>query len=97
MVYIQSFLVTQNEVIAAFERATGSTFEVKTYDSTAYLKAEKEKADAGDKVAIENLVWLLGTIDANWELRGDAFVMKALSLSNEDLQAVVDRIVKAAA
>lgn len=97
MVYIQSFLVSQNEVIEAFERATGTRFEITTYDSSAYLKSEKAKADAGDKEAIENLVWLLGTLDANWEQRGDAFVMDALGLSNENLQAVVDRIVQAAA
>ena len=43
--------------------------------------------------AVENLVWILGTLDANWE-RKDGFSMRALGLEDEDLEAVVRRVVE---
>lgn len=93
MLYCQSFCVSQNEVIASFERATGQKWTVQRHDSKQYQAEEKKKADAGNNEAVENLVWLLGAIDANWELRKD-FAMQDLGLQNEDLDAVVRKVVK---
>ncbi|SMY22197.1 unnamed protein product [Zymoseptoria tritici ST99CH_1A5] len=94
MIYIQSFLVSQNEVTAAFERATGGAkWEVVSKDSEKYREEEKIKADAGDKEAVENLVWLLGAIDADWTGKKD-FAMEELGLEEEDLDEVVRATVK---
>lgn len=112
MLYIQSFCVSQNEVLRAFERATSSSsgssssssgdgnveggekkWEVTKLDSKVYREEKVKKRDEGDKQAIEDLVWLLGALDANWEDRKD-FAMKDLGLENEDLDAVVRRIVE---
>lgn len=93
MIYIQSFLVSQREVIASFERATGAAWKLQKYDSRTYQVEEKKKADAGDAEAVENLVWLLGAIDANWESKRD-FAMEELGLENEDLDAAVRRVVE---
>lgn len=93
MIYVQSFLVSQNEVLASFERATGQNWTVQRHDFKQYQAEEKKKGDAGDLEAVENLVWLLGAIDANWELRKD-FAMQELGLKNEDLDQVVSNVVK---
>lgn len=111
MLYIQSFCVSQNEVLQAFERATSSSsassssgngngndeggekkWKVTKLDSKVYREEKVKKRDEGDKQAIEDLVWLLGALDANWEDRKD-FAMKDLGLENEDLDEVVRRIV----
>lgn len=109
MLYIQSFCVSQNEVLRAFERATSSSsgsssgdgndeggekkWKVTKLDSKVYREEKVKKRDEGDKQAIEDLVWLLGALDANWEDRKD-FAMKDLGLENEDLDEVVRRIVE---
>lgn len=93
MIYVQSFCVSQNQVLKAFERATGSPWKTNKLDSKQYENQEKEKADNGDLDAVENLVWILGALDANWEKR-DTFAMSTLGLENEDLDAVVRRVVQ---
>ena len=94
IVYIQSFCVSQNEFVAAFERATGNAkWTVNRLDSKDFRKERKAKADAGDATAREDLVWLLGALQANWE-REDGFVNKALGYEDEDLDSVVQQMVK---
>lgn len=94
ILYVQSFRVTQTEVVAAYERATGGgSWKVVKHDSKEFEREEKAKADAGDLDAVENLVWLLGTIDADWSLR-DGYAMDLLSLEDENLDLVVRETVK---
>ncbi|WPG97450.1 Hypothetical protein R9X50_00022500 [Acrodontium crateriforme] len=96
MLYVQSFCVTQKEVIAAFEKATGGEkWKIGQYDSKTFEVQEKAKADAGDKEAIEELVWLLGTIDANWT-KNEGFAMDLLGLKDEDLDTAVKKVVASA-
>jgi nucleoside-diphosphate-sugar epimerase len=92
MIFAQSFCVSQNQVIQAYERATGTSWNVKQFDSKPYEKQEKAKADDGDLEAVENLVWILGTEDANWETK-DTFAMKSLGLQDEDLDDVIKGVV----
>ncbi|KAF2162814.1 hypothetical protein M409DRAFT_68811 [Zasmidium cellare ATCC 36951] len=93
MLYIQSFLVSQSEVIAAYEKATGTKWEVAKFESEKYLEEEKSKAAEGDLEAVENLVWLVGTVDGNWEGKKD-FAMEDLGLVEEDLERVVRKTVE---
>ncbi|KAH9826806.1 NAD(P)H-binding [Teratosphaeria destructans] len=92
MLYIHSFLATQNEIVDAYQRATDSTWNVTSLDSEKFKNDEKAKADAGDLNAIEELVWYLGTVDANWTTR-ENFAMEKLGLKDESLDFVVQRIV----
>lgn len=92
MIFVQSFCVTQNQVIKAYERATNSTWNVEKVDSKTYEAQEKAKADDGDLESVENLVWILGTEDANWEKK-DTFAMNSLGLEDEDLDSVVKAVV----
>lgn len=93
VLFVQSFCVTQRQVVAAFERATGAEWKVTALDVAEFEKERKAKSDEGDLEAVEDLVWLLGTLDANWETK-DGFAMKLLGLQNEDLDQVVKDIVK---
>lgn len=93
MIYMQSFLVSQNEVIEAFERATGSKWDVVKYESSEYRDRERKKAEKGDAEAVENLVWLLGALDADWTGK-ENFAMEMLGLQEEDLDGAVRRIVE---
>ena len=92
-VFVQSFSVSQNQVVKSFERATGSSWKINWLDSKDYEKEEKQKADDGDLDAAENLVWILGAQEANWESK-DGFAMRTLGLENEDLDTVVNKIVQ---
>jgi hypothetical protein len=93
VLFIQSFCVTQPEIVKAFEKASGSKYEVAWLDADSYEREQKAKRDEGDKDALENLVWLLGAIEGNWEER-DEFAMGLLGLGNEDLDDAAKKVVK---
>ena len=57
------------------------------------LEEEGRKAKEGDLEAVENLVWLVGTVEGDWTGRKD-FAMKELGLGEEDLERVVRRTVE---
>lgn len=93
MLFIQSFCVSQNEVLRSLEKAMGGAkWEVQRFDSEEFIKEKKALADAGDADAIEDLVFVLGAINGNWEDKPD-FAMNLLGLENEDLDAVVKKVV----
>ncbi|KAJ4415542.1 hypothetical protein N0V82_007264 [Gnomoniopsis sp. IMI 355080] len=92
MLFIQSFCVSQNEILRSLEKAMGVKWEVDRYDSEEFIEQKKALADKGDAQAIEDLVFVLGAIDGNWEERPD-FAMETLGLENEDLDAVVQKVV----
>ncbi|THV70318.1 NmrA-like family protein [Aureobasidium pullulans] len=91
--YIQSFRINQNQLLRAFEKTTGESWNVKKYDSSDYVKERKAKADGGEKSAVEDLVWVLGTLEADWEAR-EGYANDLLGLKQENLEEVVARIVK---
>ncbi|KAK7736632.1 hypothetical protein SLS53_006835 [Cytospora paraplurivora] len=93
MLFIQSFCVSQNEVLRSLEKATGAKWETKRFDSEDYIREKKALADQGDLDAIEDLVFVLGAINGNWEEKPD-FAMELLGLENEDLDEVVQEVVK---
>lgn len=97
MLFIQSFCVSQNEILASLEKAMSSykdsrKWEIARYESEAFIKEKKALADAGDLQAIEDLVFVLGAIDGNWEGKPD-FAMGLLGLEEEDLDEVVQKVV----
>ncbi|RKU40261.1 hypothetical protein DL546_001313 [Coniochaeta pulveracea] len=89
---IQSFCVSQLDVLRSLEKATGSKWDVRYEDTDEFVAKHKAKADAGNKESIEDLVFALGVIEGNWEEKED-FAMDLLGLQNEDLdQAVKDAL-----
>lgn len=89
---IQSFCVSQLDVLRSLERATGAEWTAEYVDIDEFVKKHKARADAGDKQSIEDLVFALGVIEGNWEEHED-FAMELLGLQNEDLDEVVGKVV----
>ncbi|KAM5341836.1 hypothetical protein ACJ41O_014867 [Fusarium nematophilum] len=95
LLYVHSFCKTQLEVLASLEKATGKTWKKEFVDSQEFLKKETDKlAVEFTKEAMEEVVFVLGTLDADWRTRGEAFAMKELGLEEEDLDEVVRGIVE---
>lgn len=92
MLFIQSFCVSQNEVLKSLEKAMGVKWETVRYDSEEFIREKKALVDQGHLEANEDLVFVLGAIDGNWEQRPD-FAMELLGLENEDLDEVVQKVV----
>ncbi|KAK1635617.1 NmrA-like family protein [Colletotrichum phormii] len=90
--FIQSFCITQNELLQSLEKATGAKWTVNMVESESFIAEHKVKADAGHAEAIEDLVFAVGQLDANWTKRDD-FAMKTLGLEDEDLDTVIADVV----
>lgn len=92
-IFVQSFCPTQNDILASLQRVTGSegAWEVESVDAEAYLKKHSDLVNKGDKAAVEEVVYVLGTVDADWRNRPD-FAMSTLGLVDEDLDEVVKEV-----
>lgn len=93
-VYVQSFCPTQLEILASLERATGTKWHTQHFDSNAYLERESKKLAEGDHEAVEEIVFVLGTVDADWT-RKDGYAMDLLGLEDENMDKVIADVVAA--
>jgi len=93
LMYIHSLHVTQEEVLAALEKATGDRFERIEENSEEELKKCRPKMLDGDHDAREEVVAIWGVVAADWKKR-EAFANELLGLEEEDLDEVVQRVVK---
>ncbi|KAK5109286.1 hypothetical protein LTR62_007160 [Meristemomyces frigidus] len=91
MIFVQSFCVTQAEVANAFEDVSGESWDVRILDSEKFRTEQERLRDEGSKEAVEELVWWLGTVDAEWPSRSN-FANKDLGLEDEVLEDVVRRV-----
>ncbi|KAI0177324.1 isoflavone reductase family protein [Pestalotiopsis sp. NC0098] len=92
MLFMQSFCVSQLDVLASLEKATGEKWKINWLKSDDFIKENKAKADAGDKDAVEHLVFALGALDGDWEKK-DGFAMDVLGLQNQNLDEIVKGVV----
>ena len=91
MLFVQSFCKSQIEVKDSLERVTAKAWKVNSLDGDEFVSKHKEFMKGGGEAeaeASEELVWYLGSMDADWTKR-DAFAMKDLELEEEDLDEVV--------
>ncbi|KAH6639738.1 hypothetical protein C7974DRAFT_137795 [Boeremia exigua] len=93
LLYIHSLYITQLEVLSALEKATGDKFERIEEDSEAQLKIVRPKMLEGDHDAREEVVAIWGVVAADWKKR-EAFANELLGLEEEDLDEVVQKVVK---
>lgn len=93
LLYIHSLYVTQLEVLAALEKATGDKFERIDEDSEEALKKVRPKMLEGDHDAREEVVAIWGVVAADWRKR-DAFANDLLGLKEEYLDEIVQQVVK---
>jgi putative NADH-flavin reductase len=95
MLYIQSFCITQNELLRSLEQVTGQDWQVEHVDSEEYIKEAKKEVDRDphNAEAIENLVSVVGIVDANWEGKDD-FANALLDLKDDDLDLVIKEVIE---
>ena len=95
LLYIQSFCVSQNQILGVLERVVGSKFEIERVDSEEYIVRKKKEVDENpeNKHAREDLVSIVGIVDSNWEKRRD-FANGLLGIRGDDLEEVVRRVVE---
>ncbi|KAI7343458.1 NmrA-like family protein [Hortaea werneckii] len=93
MLYVQSFCVSQNAIVKAFEKATANNkWTVEKYDADDFREREKARASKGDAEAVEELVYYLGVVDGDWTKK-KGFAMDLLNLKDEDVEAVAKDVV----
>lgn len=90
VVMVQSFCVSQLEVLRALERVEGREWRAEYVGVEEFIGKYKALADGGDKGAVEDLVFALGVVDGNWEGRED-FAMGLLGLEEDDLDTEVKK------
>lgn len=93
MLLIQSFCVTQLEVVSAIEGVKGKKMDSKCIDSEAYIKEKAKEADKGDAEAVEELVAVLGITRSNW-IGDELFANRLLGLKEENMEEVVRRVLR---
>jgi nucleoside-diphosphate-sugar epimerase len=92
LVYVQSLATTQNELIEKVEDAMGSKFEVEQVSSDEYIKEQKGLLTGDDRKdgdAILELVSVEGTVNADWEGKGDLLVNDVLGIPKRGLDQLV--------
>lgn len=94
MLYIQSFCTTQNKVLASLETINQRKWQVEYVNSEEFVKEMKRQvdSDSSNDDARENLVGVIGMIEANWENKED-FANSILGLEDEDLEQVIKEII----
>ncbi|GAB7347740.1 hypothetical protein MBLNU459_g5292t1 [Dothideomycetes sp. NU459] len=95
MLYIQSFRVTQNEMLKSLEQITDQKWQVENVKSDDYINRLKEEMqqNPNDEDVVENMVSVVGIVDSNWESKDD-FANNLLTLEHEDPDQVISRIVR---
>lgn len=91
--FIESFLITQNQLLTVLERVTGRKWDAEHVDSQKFMletKSEIER-DPGNHVAREDLVGVVGIVEGNWEEK-EWFANGLLGLQGEDLEGVVRKV-----
>lgn len=97
-VWIQSFNVRQNDILAALEKATGTKWQVNHVDSDEQIKIGNELMQQGDWNGFGKLIVAVifnGKVDCGSDFTKAAKLDNdLLGLPKEDLQDAVDAIVK---
>jgi len=88
--FIESFLITQNQLQEVLERVTGERWEVEQVESEKFMVETKEEIarNPGNHEAVEDLVGVVGIVEGNWEEK-EGFANGLLGLELEDLEQVV--------
>ncbi|KAL9052688.1 MAG: hypothetical protein Q9162_005247 [Coniocarpon cinnabarinum] len=66
MMYMQSFYISQNELLATLENVSGEKFKCSKVDAEEYIRTQKQQMDAGNPNSVERLVSVLGITRGDW-------------------------------
>lgn len=92
LLYVHSLHVTQLQVLAALEKATGEKFERIEEKSEEELSKVRPKMLDGDHEAREEVVAIWGVVAADWSER-ETFANELLGLQEDDLDETVRSVV----
>ena len=93
VLYVQSFCVSQVDILEVLQTVSGgTTLERIHIGADEYIEEMKREMQAGSYEALEQIVCVLGLTRALWEEKPD-FANKLLGLQEEDLRAIVEKIV----
>jgi nucleoside-diphosphate-sugar epimerase len=95
LLYVQSFCVTQKELLKVLEKVMGSEgkWEAEECSSKALLAESRPKMLAGSPEAMEEVVAVHGIVASFWEDK-EGFANELLGLEKEDLEETVRRVVE---
>lgn len=92
LLYVHSNYVTQLEVLAALEKATGEKFERIDQSSKDELKSVRPKMLKGDDDAREEVVAVWGVVAADWNGK-EGFANDILGLDEDDLDETIKKVI----
>ncbi|KAI8934298.1 hypothetical protein NX059_009037 [Plenodomus lindquistii] len=92
LLYVHSNYVTQLELLAALEKATGAKFERIDQNSKDELDIVRPKMLNGDGEAREEVVAVWGVVASDWKDK-EGFANSLLGLKEDDLDETVARVV----
>jgi hypothetical protein len=94
--FIDSFTVSQNQVLASLEKATGEKWEVKHVDAEEEKKIGLEKMSKGDFGGAMSLIQYINCVDGHGTnyLQYEESADELLSLPKQNLDDVVAELVK---
>jgi putative NADH-flavin reductase len=95
MLYVQSFCVSQKQVVDICEMVQGGKWEVEDVTREDFISKNKERMNRNpaDHDARENLVGVVGIIDGDWRKK-DGFANEMLGLKEENLEDVVRKVLE---
>jgi uncharacterized protein YbjT (DUF2867 family) len=94
IIYVQSISATQNELLKIVEEVMDTKFAVEHIDSAEFIKKYQARLaqNPDDAGAIEELVSVEGTVNADWEKR-EGFSNQLLGMPSENLKDIVKKVV----
>lgn len=92
--YIQSFYRSQNEILAALEKASGEKWQVEKLDSKKFVADGREKASKGDISGWYDLIFNHNLETADWSVTKENYGNKLLGLPEENFEETVKQVVE---
>jgi nucleoside-diphosphate-sugar epimerase len=93
ILYVQSFCVSQNELLGVLEKVMNVKWEVEHLNAKELIEQNKEGVEKGNWDAVIEVVSVHGLVASNWEEK-EGFANGLLGLEEENLEDVVRKVVE---
>lgn len=93
-IYMRSFTISQDDILAAFEKVSGKKWTVEAVDFAPKVKEAEEKAQKGDFSGVALLIQSVifnENFENNWDVRG-LVGNELLELPKEDLEDAIRQL-----
>jgi putative NADH-flavin reductase len=95
ILYVQSFCVTQNELLGVLEKVMGKKWNIEHVNAEELIEKNKAGVEKGDWDSVIEVVSVHGLVASNWEQK-EGFSNELLGLEEENLEDAVRRVVECA-